>query len=144
MVITEGPVMYLNDDTVTGLARALRHPSVTGWCLDFSAAGVAALIADRNRGLLRHAPWTFLPANGLAFFEDLGWHAHHVESILTAAARFGRLGSPQMRAAAAGPQPDPRAPGHWPYSAVAYLIRPVEEVRPGGGCSPRWRPGWYS
>ena len=121
LVITEGLVMYLDDDTATGLARALRHPSVVGWCLDFSAAGVAALMADRNEGLLQRAPWSFLPANGVGFFEDLGWQAGHVEPILTGAARLNRLSSPELLAAANGPQPDPRAPGDVPYSAVAYL-----------------------
>ncbi|MEU1984161.1 SAM-dependent methyltransferase [Nocardia sp. NPDC019395] len=125
LVVTEGLVMYLSEENVIDLARTLRHPAVAGWCLDFSTAGVAALMADRNQGLLRHAPWTFLPANGLAFFEDLGWHAAYVESILTAAARFDRLSSPQMQAAATGPQPDPRRPGDWPYSAVTHLTRPA-------------------
>lgn len=121
LVVTEGLVMYLDEKEVADLARTLHHPAVAGWCLDFSTAGVAALMAERNKGLLRHAPWTFLPADGLTFFENLGWHTDYVESILTAAARFDRLTSPQLRAAATGPQPDPRAPGDWPYSAVALL-----------------------
>lgn len=124
LVVTEGLVMYLTETDAAELTRTLQHPAVTRWCLDFSTAGVAALMTDRNQGLLRRAPWTFLPEDGLAFFENHGWKTEYVESLLTAAARLDRLNSPQMQAAATSPQPDPRAPGDWPYSAVALLTRP--------------------
>lgn len=129
LVVTEGLVMYLTETDAVELTRALQHPAVTHWCLDFSTAGVAALMADRNRGLLRHAPWTFLPETGLAFFENLGWTTEYVESLLTAAARLDRLSAPEILAAATGPQPDPRAPGHWPFSAVALLTHSIRQQR---------------
>ncbi|MFC3960910.1 class I SAM-dependent methyltransferase [Nocardia jiangsuensis] len=48
-VITEGLVMYLTPPEVVDLAETLRHPGVAGWCLDFSTAVVAALMADRHQ-----------------------------------------------------------------------------------------------
>ncbi|WP_330179502.1 SAM-dependent methyltransferase [Nocardia sp. NBC_01503] len=122
LVLTEGLVMYFSEADVIALAAALRRPEIAGWCLDFSAAGVAKLMAERNVGLLRDAPWKFLPENGIAFFEECGWNVAYLESIYLAADRLGRLSSPQLRAAVDAPQPDPRAPGSWPYSAVTRLI----------------------
>ena len=120
LVVSEGFVMYLDESDVVELASSLRRPQIVGWCLDFSAAGVAAVIAARNEGLLQRAPWTFLPADGVAFFEKHCWTAEYIESIIDGTARFGRL-SPELSAAFAGPAPDPRNPGAVPYSAVVEL-----------------------
>ncbi|WP_067566735.1 class I SAM-dependent methyltransferase [Nocardia acidivorans] len=122
LVLTEGLVMYFSETEVIALAAALRRPEIASWCLDFSAAGVAKLMAERNVGLLRDAPWKFLPENGIAFFEECDWKVAYLEPIYLAADRFGRLSSPHLRAAVDTPQPDPRAPGSWPYSAVTRLI----------------------
>ena len=35
----------------------------------------------KTRGLMQSAPFKFAPANGLAYFEDLGWRAVEVESV---------------------------------------------------------------
>ncbi|WP_405485788.1 class I SAM-dependent methyltransferase [Nocardia sp. NBC_00511] len=121
LVISEGLVMYLDEADVAVLSSALLRPEIAGWCLDFSAAGVARLMADRNEGLLRRAPWTFLPANGVAHFEDLGWDVAYLESIVTGAGRFDRLSPPIAPEVLAAQQPDPRAPGDQPYSAVVRL-----------------------
>ncbi|MRH89655.1 SAM-dependent methyltransferase [Nocardia sp. SYP-A9097] len=122
LVLTEGLVMYLSEPDVLALATAFERPEIAGWCLDFSAAGVARLMAERKVGLLRQSPLKFLPHNGIAFFEDHGWQVAYLESIHTAADRLGRMSSPHLRAALDGPQPDPRAPGSWPYSAVTRLV----------------------
>ena len=65
---------------------------------------------DRTDGIIRHAPIKFAPANGLAFFEDLGWSIAETESLMTATRRFRRL-PPLLGLAARLPQPDPRNPG---------------------------------
>ncbi|TQF68379.1 SAM-dependent methyltransferase [Rhodococcus spelaei] len=130
LILSEGLVMYLDDDSVAALASALRRPQVAGWCLDFSAAGVAQLMVDRNEGLLQRAPWTFLPADGVAFFEALGWRVEYLESIFAAAGRLDRLSSDALEGLA-GPQPDPRAPGQSPYSGVVELT-PETRWRPQG------------
>ncbi|MFE3290559.1 class I SAM-dependent methyltransferase [Rhodococcus sp. NPDC059234] len=121
LVISEGLVMYLDEADVVALSMVLTRPEIIGWCLDFSTAGVAQLMADRNEGLLRRAPWTFLPANGVTFFEELGWNATYLESIVVGAARFNRLSPPVPHEDLAAQQPDPWAPGQQPYSAVVRL-----------------------
>ncbi|MFC9790069.1 class I SAM-dependent methyltransferase [Rhodococcus sp. NPDC127528] len=121
LVISEGLVMYLDEADVVALSAVLTRPEIIGWCLDFSTAGVAQLMADRNEGLLRRAPWTFLPANGVTFFEELGWNATYLESIVVGAARLNRLSPPVPHEDLAAQQPDPWAPGQQPYSAVVRL-----------------------
>ncbi|WP_331722907.1 SAM-dependent methyltransferase [Nocardia sp. NBC_00511] len=120
LVLTEGLVMYLQADDVVALSSAFTRTEIAWWSLDFSAAGTAELATDRVEGLLSHAPWTFLPPDGVAFFENLGWEVSSLEPVFTAAGRYNRL-PPQMRGALDNPQPDPRAPGPRPYSAVIRL-----------------------
>ncbi|MFF0487590.1 class I SAM-dependent methyltransferase [Nocardia sp. NPDC004068] len=120
LVLTEGLLMYLPEPAVAALSTTLHRPKVQ-WCLDFSTAGVANLMTNRNEDLLQRAPWIFLPPNGIAYFETQGWQTEYLDSIFTAAITFDRLPFPNAREALTGPQPDPRAPGDWPYSAVARL-----------------------
>jgi O-methyltransferase involved in polyketide biosynthesis len=74
-------------------------------------------------GMLQNAPFKFAPANGLGYFEDLGWQAVEVESVFEAARRFHRL--PWLcRLAAHLPQPDAHHPPEQrPWSAVVRLTR---------------------
>lgn len=118
LVLSEGLVMYLSPDEADALADTLLAAGVDRWCLDLSAAGVGSVMAERNRGILRRAPWTFLPADGLAHFERRGWTARDIEPLFPAAVALGRLDSPDAHRLAAGPQPDPRAPGDVPWSAI--------------------------
>ncbi|MFF2551431.1 class I SAM-dependent methyltransferase [Nocardia sp. NPDC058058] len=121
LVITEGLLMYLPESDVIALSKAFTRPEIAGWCLELSTPGVAKLMADRKVGLLEQSPMRFLPADGIGFFETHGWTVEYLEPIAAGANRFGRLTSPQHRAALDGPQPDPRAPGEWPYTAVTRL-----------------------
>jgi hypothetical protein len=116
--------MYLEYADIDVLSSAFTRPEIAWWCLDFSAAGAAELATDRIEGLLDHAPWTFLPPNGVAYFENLGWDVSHLEPVFTAAGRYNRLPQ-QMRATLEEQQPDPRDPGPRPYSAVVRLTRAV-------------------
>lgn len=120
LVLTEGLVMYLDDADVTALSASFQRPEISWWVLDFASPGLKTTMNDRSGGLLRNAPFRFAPVNGLAFFENLGWRVSFAESVLTSAYRFRRL--PWfMRLVARLPQPDPRRPGHKPWSAVACL-----------------------
>ncbi|WP_099243594.1 SAM-dependent methyltransferase [Mycobacterium sp. shizuoka-1] len=122
-VLTEGLLMYLSDTDVTELSAALRRPEIAWWAFDYTSPGLRDLMNNKTAGLLNNAPFRFSPANGLAFFENLGWETVAVESVLTAARRFGRL-SVLMRLVAALPQPDPRRPGNKAWSAVACVVPP--------------------
>lgn len=119
-VLTEGLLMYLEDGDVVSLSGALHRNEIAWWTFDFASPGLRTTMNTKTAGLLRNAPFKFCPADGLAFFENLGWTTVAVESVLAAAYRFGRL-SPLMRLMARLPQPDPRRPGNRPWSAVACM-----------------------
>jgi methyltransferase (TIGR00027 family) len=123
-VLTEGLLMYLESTDVVGLSRAFQRPEIAWWTFDFGAGGVKTTMNNRTAGMMRNAPIKFAPANGLAFFEDLGWSIAEAESLMTAARRFRRL-PPLMALAARLRQPDPRNPGNKMWSAVACATPPV-------------------
>jgi methyltransferase (TIGR00027 family) len=120
LVLTEGLLMYLEDSDVRALATAFTRPEIAWWMLDFAGPGLQHRVNKRTRGMMDSAPLKFAPANGLAYFEDLGWRPIEVESVFTAARRFDRL--PRwMRPLAWLPEPDPRKPGNTTYSGVVRL-----------------------
>lgn len=126
LVLTEGLLMYLDEDDALALADALNRPEVGWWMLDFAGPGLKQMMNRKMDGLLQNAPFKFAPENGLAYFENLGWRVVDAESLFAAARRFQRLPM-LMRAVAWLPQPDPRRPGRKPWSAVALLAREPDE-----------------
>ncbi|CAM3664098.1 S-adenosyl-L-methionine-dependent methyltransferase [Tsukamurella ocularis] len=122
LVLSEGLIMYLSPDEADALADTLLAAGADRWCLDLSAAGVGSVMAERNRGILRRAPWRFLPADGVAHFEERGWRAERIAPLFPAAVALGRLDSPEAHRLAAGPQPDPRDPGDAPWSGVVTYL----------------------
>ncbi|KZS63881.1 class I SAM-dependent methyltransferase [Mycobacterium pseudokansasii] len=122
LVLTEGLLMYLDEQDVVALSEAIRRPEVGWWMLDFAGPGLKKMMNNRMAGMLENAPFIFAPDNGLAFFESLGWRVTESESLFAAAIRFHRLPK-SMRTVAWFPQPDPRHPGRRPWSAVALLTQ---------------------
>jgi hypothetical protein len=94
--------------------------------LDFAGPGLKKMMNKKMAGMLQNAPFKFAPENGLAYFEDLGWHTAEVESLFVAARRFHRLPL-VMRPVAWLPQPDQRHPGSMAWSAAA-LLTPLAAV----------------
>ena len=113
LVLTEGLLMYLEDSDVVALSEAIKRPEVAWWMVDFAGPGLKRMMNKKMAGMLQNAPFIFAPDNGLAYFEDLGWHVLESESLLAAANRFRRLPI-FMRPAAWVPQPNPRHPGRRP------------------------------
>ncbi|MBS4103336.1 class I SAM-dependent methyltransferase [Tsukamurella paurometabola] len=122
LALSEGVVMYLSPVQADALADTLRAAGVARWCLDLGSAGVGSVMAERNRGILRSAPWRFLPADGVAHFENRGWCAERIAALFPAAVALGRLDSPEAHRLTEGPQPDPRAPGDAPWSGVVTFV----------------------
>ena len=124
LVITEGLVVYLTDDTVWALARDVAaEPAIRWWVLDMLSPAMRAMISDGMGG--RHparALVRFAPDNGVAFFEGLGWRARDVKSIFRAGVRFRRAPL-WMRPLALFPDPDPRRLGKARWSAVVRFER---------------------
>jgi methyltransferase (TIGR00027 family) len=122
LVLTEGLLMYLEDHDVQALSKAVNRPEVAWWMFDFAGPGLKRLMNKKMAGLLQNAPFIFAPANGLAYFEELGWRVLESEQLMAAAKRFRRL--PMfMWPATWVPQPNPRHPGRRPWSATALLTR---------------------
>ena len=122
LVLTEGLLMYLEDSDVRALSTAFTRPEVAWWMLDFSGPGLQKRMNKKTGGMMASAPFKFAPANGLAYFEDLGWRAVEMDSVFSAAHRFDRLPG-FMRPLAWLPQPDPRKPGNNMYNGVVRLTR---------------------
>jgi methyltransferase (TIGR00027 family) len=123
LVITEGLLVYLDEAQVRSLASDLAaQAGVRGWILDLASPALLKMMEKSMGPQLANAPMKFGPANGVAFFEDLGWRATHVQSVLRAAARFRRLPW-TLKLFAVLPEPDPRNPGRAPWSAVVQLER---------------------
>ncbi|OBH56924.1 SAM-dependent methyltransferase [Mycobacterium sp. E2479] len=118
-VLTEGLSMYLEPSDVAALSDAIKRPEVAWWMLDFAFPGLKKRINKNVAGISENAPFKFAPDNGLAFFEDLGWRAADVESLLVAANRLHRL--PIWMRPLAWLPVDLRRPGGIPTSAVALL-----------------------
>lgn len=120
LVLTEGLLMYLDETDVRSLSAAFTRPEIAWWMLDFAGPGLQKRLNKGSGGMLNSAPIKFAPANGLAFYEELGWRPIECDSVFVAAHRFDRL--PRwMRPAAYLPQPDPRNPGRGPYSGIVRL-----------------------
>jgi methyltransferase (TIGR00027 family) len=123
LVITEGLLLYLEETQVRSLAMDLgAQAAVRWWVLDLASPAVLEMMKKGMGSQLANAPMKFGPANGVAFFEDLGWRATQVQSILRAAARFRRLPW-TMKLFAFLPEPNPRKLGRRPWSAVVQLKR---------------------
>ena len=123
LVITEGLLLYLEETQVRSLAMDLgAQAGVRWWVLDLASPAVLEMMKKGMGSQLVNAPMKFGPANGVAFFEDLGWRPTQVQSVRRAAARFRRLPW-TMKLLGFLPEPDPRNPGRRPWSAVVQLER---------------------
>jgi methyltransferase (TIGR00027 family) len=124
VVVTEGLVIYLEPNAVAELGRALFDCSaLKSWVLDFNSPRVQADALKAMRKTLTNAPFKFAPANGLAFFENLGWKPRVVRSLFREGARFKRVPF-LMRPFALLPEPNPRDLRHARWSAVVRFDRP--------------------
>ena len=123
LVITEGFLTYLEDDMVRSLAGDLAAQSAIRWWIsDLSSPAVRDLI--RKMGArMDGAPLRFAPANGVAFFEALGWKAREIQSLLRSAARFRRVPL-ILRLLSMLPEPNPRNPGKARWGGVIRFERP--------------------
>jgi methyltransferase (TIGR00027 family) len=122
LVITEGLLPYLDDGMVRSLAHDLAaRRGIRWWILDVLSPGALATLKG-TRGHLAAPMMNFAPADGVGFFEALGWRTVEVHSIVHAAARFRRAPL-RLRPLAWLPDPDPRRLGHSRWSGVARLAR---------------------
>jgi methyltransferase (TIGR00027 family) len=113
LVLTEGLLMYLESRDVAALSEAFTRPEIAWWMVDLAGPGLKKFMNDKTDGMLENAPFKFAPANGVGYFEDLGWQPIEVESVFEGARRFHRL--------------------PWMYRLVAYLPQPDATARRRNG-----------
>lgn len=124
LVITEGLLAYLDDDAVRSFSRDLAaRPGLRWWLLEVASPAILDMMRRQMGAQLARAPLKFAPENGVAFFEDLGWKARDIRSMLPEAARLRRVPF-FMRLFARLPDANPRKLGRRYWSAVLRLERP--------------------
>jgi O-methyltransferase involved in polyketide biosynthesis len=125
VVITEGLLLYMNEDVVRALALdLLDRSSVRWWVFDLASPNLLQMMQKTMGTQLVNAPMKFAPADGVAFFEALGWTTEDVRSFLGEAARLHRL--PWfLRPFSFLPEPDPRRLGNARWSAAIRLVKRV-------------------
>jgi methyltransferase (TIGR00027 family) len=119
LVITEGLLLYLDEQQVCALAHDLRRNEIDGWITDLVAPAVIRKMM-RQMPSLDKAPMKFEPSSGVAFFERQGWTVAAIRSILKAAGRWKRLPI-VLRPIAHLPDPNPRKLAHAPWTGVIRL-----------------------
>jgi methyltransferase (TIGR00027 family) len=124
LVITEGLLIYLDESKVRALAADLcAQAGIAWWILDLASPELVQMLRKTMGQHLANAPLKFAPANGVGYFEALGWRVAEVQSIFRAAWRFRRL--PWfLRIFALLPEPEPRKLGKSRWSGVVQLERP--------------------
>lgn len=123
LVLSEGFAVYLEDDEVASLGRdLLAQPRVRYWLVDFFSPRVLEMMKRGVGTSMESAPFKFAPANGVAFFEALGWRTLEVRSIFGEASRLGR--APWLvRLAHLLPEPDIRRLGSTNWAAAVRFTR---------------------
>lgn len=118
LVLTEGLLMYLDEETVRTMAAALTRPEISWWVMDITVA----MRRMRASSMFVNAPLKFEPSNGIAYFEEFGWQPREVEHLLVHARKFHRAPW-YLRPFTYLPQPDPRRPGRNPWSGIVRYQR---------------------
>jgi methyltransferase (TIGR00027 family) len=121
LVITEGLLLYLDEQQVSELSYDLHRNDIRGWITDLVAPVVIRQMM-RQMPILDNAPMKFQPTDGVAFFERHGWTVGDIRSILKEAGRQKRLPT-VLRPIAYFPDPNPRRLARVPWSGVVRFER---------------------
>ncbi|WP_433761719.1 class I SAM-dependent methyltransferase [Nocardia sp. CA-135398] len=118
LVLTEGLLMYLKEETVRTIAAALARAEIRWWVMDITVK----MHRMRSSSMFTNAPIEFEPGNGVAYFEDLGWQPREIEHLLVHARKLHRAPW-YLRPFTYLRQPDPRKPGRNPWSGIVRFER---------------------
>jgi methyltransferase (TIGR00027 family) len=121
LVITEGLLLYLDEQQVRALAHDLHRNELDWWVTDLVAPVIIRKMM-RQMPSLDKAPMKFEPSDGVAFFERQGWKVRDIHSLLKEAGRWKRLPT-VLRPIAHLPEPNPRKLAHAPWSGVVRFER---------------------
>ncbi len=93
LVLTEGLLIYLTAEQVTGLARDLHATPTVKWWITDIATPMLLQIMNKHWGrsaLAGNAPFIFAPEDSAAFFRPLGWREEQFRSGMDEARRLKR------------------------------------------------------
>jgi methyltransferase (TIGR00027 family) len=125
IVISEGVLVYLDDDSIRTLARELvSQPAIRVWLIDFFSPNVLRMMTRGVGRSLEKAPFRFAPENGVGFFERLGWNVEDTRSIFREASRLRRAPW-RVSLAQLLPEPNLRNFGQARWAGVVRLGNPT-------------------
>jgi methyltransferase (TIGR00027 family) len=124
LVVTEGLLVYLEPKEARALSEDLvAQSAIAWWVVDIASPAILQMMQRRTGPRLGpSAQMKFGPAEGVRFFEPLGWKPLEIRSLFREAARVKRLPN-LLRPFAWLPDADPRNPGKRPWSAVVRYGR---------------------
>jgi methyltransferase (TIGR00027 family) len=124
LVVTEGLLVYLEAAEVRALGSNLAaRGAISWWILDIASPAILRMMQRRTSSRFgESAQMKFGPAEGVRFFEAMGWQPLEIRSLFHEAAHLKRLPT-FLRLFAWLPRPDPRNPGNKPWSAVVRYAR---------------------
>src|SRR2546421_5451645 len=84
LVITEGLMIYLDEDEVAGLSKDVAAPrTFRSWIVDVASPGLLRMLKKRMSAQLHlAASFKFAPGEGPRFFEHHGWKVAEAHSLL--------------------------------------------------------------
>ena len=93
LVLTEGLLIYLTPEQVSGLARDLyAQPAIRWWLMDLINPQLMQWVQKKWGSTVQkgNAPFQFAPADGTGFFTPLGWREVAFRSTADEARRLNR------------------------------------------------------
>jgi len=119
LVLTEGLLIYLSENEVAALARAMASgTNFQRWIMDLGSPGLLKMMQNTTGRHLSKvgAPFKFAPAQGPEFFVPHGWKPMEVKPVLQTAAQFKR---PPLLLRLLARLPQKKGPaGNRPWSGV--------------------------
>ena len=122
LVITEGLIIYLNDNEAAALASDLAdQPGIRHWAFDLASPPLLSMIQMEMGSKFKESNITFkfAPEEGEDFFKPFGWKSLASYSFMQAAAKLNRLPAHMVPYAAMPEPPGPRRP--FPWSGVCLF-----------------------
>ncbi|MBI3561123.1 MAG: class I SAM-dependent methyltransferase [Gammaproteobacteria bacterium] len=92
LILTEGVIPYLNEDSVSSLANDMKDQSnFKLWVAEYYSSKVYPRYQSQKfKDLLGDSPFQFFPANWFSFFEDCGWIQKEMHYLYDEAAKHNR------------------------------------------------------